>query len=143
MYNTLIDSEESIIDTSNIVLNVDNDIENQIQSTCIICLDDINEPVQDINLLNSDKYKKRCICNAPVHKSCLIKWYKKSNKCLICHSKILPFNKPLSQRRREENEIRSLRYNNNNYNRKLACNVTTLLILVCVITYIWIIQQKN
>ena len=134
---------ETLTDVSNIIL--DSDIENDIEhkfSTCIICLETGNELVQDINLLNNHIYKKLCICNAPVHKSCLVMWYTKSNKCLICHSKVLTINTP-QQVIGQRNEFilqRNIRRNNI---RKVRCNTLCLIVLVLIIGYIWINQINN
>ena len=147
MYNTLIDTEENTIDTSNTnidnEIDIENQIETQIETACIICLDIGNEPVQDINLLNSDKYKKRCICNAPVHKSCLLTWYKKSNKCLICHSKIVASNNRPRQQIHDENIQRYRYYNNRRTNKKTIFNLIAILILSIIILYLWIINKDD
>ncbi len=62
-------------------------------TNCIICLEEI-ENSNNINILQS------CNCLYNVHDKCIIDWYNKKKKCLICHKPIkinIPYTPPKRQ----------------------------------------------
>ena len=59
---------------------------------CIICL----ESNDTNNLLTELKdYNKNCNCNSPIHKKCLLKWYKYNTTCPICRTSAI-INEPIN-----------------------------------------------